>query len=83
MLFHFDKSEICCRTHGNNNNDYKRKSEKNPKFSWFLGAQKFNTSQKSSQTHITLIWDAPNIDSNYFQLVHIYWPVEVFNLPGL
>ena len=57
--FHFGKSEIFCRTHGNNNNGYKRKSEKkNPKLSWFLGPKKFSTSQKPSQTYITLIWAA-------------------------
>ena len=77
MLFHFGKSEIFCRTHGNNNNGYKRKSEKRSNFSWFLGPPKFSTSQKPSQTHMNLIWDAPIVDSNYFQLVHIYWPAEL------
>ena len=33
-------------------------SEKSSKISWFLGPQKFNTSQKLPQTHLTLIWDA-------------------------
>ena len=32
--------------------------EKRSEFSWFLDPQKFSPSQKPSQTHITLIWDA-------------------------
>ena len=56
MLLHFAGSEIFRKTDGFR--VISKNLKKSQKVSWFLGPQKFNTRQKSSQTHITLIWDA-------------------------
>ena len=82
MLFHFSKKK---NLYDKWFSSYKRISEKSSKFSWFLGPQKFSTSQKPSQTHITLVWNA--YMENYFQLAHIYCAYLAayfgYNLPGL